>query len=76
MRFYSEAVDFTRQLLAGTTTAIKLVAMHDIELRAGEWETIIGIGGMAGGKRKATTQKEAMAAAKQTSKMEEGRSMK
>ena len=39
MRFYAEAIEIARELLA--LEGVQLAAMHDIDLRSGEWENII-----------------------------------
>uniref|UniRef100_A0A1I8AZI3 C-CAP/cofactor C-like domain-containing protein n=1 Tax=Meloidogyne hapla TaxID=6305 RepID=A0A1I8AZI3_MELHA len=39
MRFYAEAIEITKELI--NLEGIKLVAMHDIDMKSGEWENII-----------------------------------
>jgi hypothetical protein len=56
MRFYSESVEIVRELLTsstgdGQTITNKLLAMNDIDLKAGEWETIFMLDARKGAKQ-------------------------
>jgi hypothetical protein len=52
MRFYAESIEITKELL--NLEEVKLAAMHDVDLRSGEWESII-----CGGKKEKSVNNNA-----------------
>lgn len=39
MRFYAESIEIAKELII--LDKVKLIAMHDIDMKAGEWTSII-----------------------------------